>query len=256
MTAFWVLVLIAGPAELFWLVVTTMAFFGLYEYFKMTHEIPPGGRMAFPVAIASLPVVMVVSNDPDLFMASFFLSLLGTVILALKHYGQIVNTLHFLSLGSFGAMYISFCLAHLVLIRFLPQGVAWLLLLTAVTAGSDTGAYYLGKAYGRRKLCPEISPGKTVEGVIGGITLGTAAAVAVGMILLQEINPLFIFITSLTLSLVSIIGDLVESIIKRSAGVKDSGTLLFGHGGVLDRIDSMLIAAPLLYYLINIEVLL
>lgn len=255
MTAIWVMVLLFGPAQLFWMIVTCMAVFGLYEYFKMTCKVPVAGKMFFLVAIALLPVLSVVMNDSGLFMLSLFLSLLGTVLLSIESYGKLGNTLHFLSISSFGALYISFCLAHLVFIRFLPQGIAWLLVMTAVTAGSDTGAYYLGKAYGRRKLCPHISPGKTVEGAMGGVTVGTLAAFAVGMLLLPEFNPLFLLTTSLTLSLVSIIGDLVESIVKRSAGVKDSGTLLFGHGGVLDRIDSMLIAAPLLYYIINIDVL-
>lgn len=256
MTAFWVLILIAGPAKLFWLLVVCMAVFGLYEYFKMTLAVPTGGRLLFPVGIAALPVLTSVLNDPDLFLASLFLCLLGTVVFSLNAYSRLGNPLHFLSLSSFGALYIGFCLAHLVFIRFLPQGVAWLLVLTAVTAGGDTGAYYLGRTYGRRKLCPNISPGKTVEGALGGITAGTLAAVVVGVLLLPEINPLFLIITAFTLSLFSIMGDLVESIAKRAAGVKDSGTLLFGHGGVLDRIDSMLIAGPLLYYLINIEVLL
>lgn len=248
-------ILIAGPAKLFWLVVICMAVFGLYEYFKMTLEISVGSRLFFPVAISSMPVLISGMNDPELFIASIFLSIFGTIVYSLKFYGHIGNALHFLSLNSFGALYIGFCTAHLVFIRFLPQGVAWLLVLTAVTAGSDTGAYYLGKSFGRRKLCPHISPGKTVEGAIGGIIVGTVAAVLVGIVLLPEVHPLFITITAFTLSLVSIIGDLVESIAKRSAGVKDSGTLLFGHGGVLDRIDSMLIAAPLLFYLVNIEVL-
>lgn len=256
MTAFWVIILVAGSTKLFWLLVVSMAVLGLYEYFKMTLDTLTGGGLLVPVIIAVLPVLASVLNSPDLFIASLFFCLFGTVLFSLNAYSRLGNPLHFLSLSSLGALYIGFCLAHLVFIRFLPQGVAWLLVLTAVTAGGDTGAYYLGKTFGHRKLCPNISPGKTVEGALGGITAGTLAAGLVGILLLPEINPLFIVITAFTLSLVSIIGDLVESIAKRAAGVKDSGTLLFGHGGVLDRIDSMLIAAPLLYYLINFEVLL
>jgi len=253
MTAFWVGILIFGSPKLFWLVVAIMASYGLYEYFKMVFQEKAGERVFYAAAIAVLPVLASVTNESELFLAAILLSLLGTIGYSLKFYNQIENPLQFLSLSSFGAFYITFCLAHLVFIRFLPQGVAWLLVLTAVTAGSDTGAYYLGKSFGRRKLCPHISPGKTLEGAIGGITVGTLAAVIVGLVLLPEMNPLFVTVMAFTLSLVSIMGDLVESIIKRSAGVKDSGTLLVGHGGVLDRIDSMLISAPLLYYLINIE---
>ena len=256
MTALWVVILIAGSAQLFWFIVICMAVTALYEYFKMTLKMPVDHRFFFPVITATLPVLASLLNNQDYFVISLFFCLLGTIIFCLKLYDRLENPLYFLALGCLGSLYIGFCLAHLVFIRFLPQGVAWLLVLTAVTAGSDTGAYYLGRTFGRRKLCPHISPGKTVEGALGGITVGTFAAFLVGLILLPEINWFFVVISAFTLSLISIIGDLVESIAKRASGVKDSGTLLFGHGGVLDRIDSMLIAAPLLYYLINLDILL
>ncbi|MDW7772784.1 MAG: phosphatidate cytidylyltransferase [Desulfobulbaceae bacterium] len=257
MTVLWVMILVAGPTSLFWLLIVCMTVFGLLEYFKMTLNSPvSGSRLLVPVGIAALPVFVSIMNDPDLFIVSLFLSLFGSIIFCLKAYARLGNPLHFLSLSSFGTLYIGFCLAHLVFIRHLPQGVAWLLVLTAVTAGSDTGAYYLGRTFGRRKLCPNLSPGKTVVGAVGGVVTGTLAAVLVGGALLPEFNPEFIAVTAFSLSLVSIIGDLVESVVKRAAGVKDSGKVLFGHGGVLDRIDSMLIAAPLLYYLVNVEVLL
>lgn len=255
MTALWVGILIAGTELHFWLLVICMAILGLYEYFKMTLTSEVGSKLFIPVIITTLPVFSSVMNAPELFIASLFVSFLGTIVYSLKFYDKLGNVLNFLSITNFGALYIGFCLAHLVFIRFLPQGAAWLLVLTAATAGSDTGAYYLGKNFGRRKLCPNISPGKTVEGAIGGITVGTTLATLLGILLLPEFNAFYILVTAITLCIMSIVGDLVESIAKRSSGVKDSGTLLFGHGGVLDRVDSMLISAPLLYYLINIEVL-
>jgi phosphatidate cytidylyltransferase len=255
MTLFWVLVLIAAPVWIFWLVISCIAVLALYEFFKMTLPGISVGGLCVPVAAAALPVLVSLFNDPDRFIASLFFCLLASVIYALKTYQRLDNPLQFLALNGLATLYIGFCLAHLVFIRYLPQGVSWLLVLTAATAVSDTGAYYFGKAYGRRKLCPHISPGKTVEGAAGGVILGTLAAFGTGLVLLPEFNPLFIAVSALTLSLFSIIGDLVESIAKRSTGVKDSGSLLFGHGGVLDRMDSMLIAAPLLYFLINLEVL-
>jgi phosphatidate cytidylyltransferase len=157
--------------------------------------------------------------------------------------------------SSFGALYISLCLAHMVLIRYLPEGATWLLIMTAVTAGGDTGAYYVGTNMGRRKLCPEISPGKTIEGAIGGVLTGSLSAVAMGVLLLPNYNPLSILTVAIILSIVSIIGDIAESVIKRSAGVKDSSTFLFGHGGFLDRIDGMLITAPVLYYFLALGIL-
>ena len=255
MTILWVLLLVYGPANLFWLVVILMAVFALYEYYKMTIDIPIGARLVQTIAFAISPVLVSVFQRPDLFMPALFVSLIGIILLSLKYHKRFEHILLFLGFSSFGALYIGLCLAHLVLIRYLPHGSAWLLVLTAITAGGDTGAYYIGTHFGRRKLCPEISPGKTVEGAIGGILAGSISAVAFGLLLLPEFNSLVIFVAALMLSLVSIIGDLAESVIKRSAGVKDSGTLLFGHGGVLDRIDGMLITAPVLYYILDLGLL-
>lgn len=255
MTLLWVLLLVFGPADLFWFVVTVIAVFALHEYYRMTIAIPFGARLVQTIAFTIAPVLVSIFQRPDLFMPALFVSLIGIILLSLKYHKRFGHILLFLGFSSFGALYIGLCLAHLVLIRYLPQGAAWLLVLTAVTAGGDTGAYYIGTKFGRRKLCPEISPGKTVEGALGGIATGSVSAVAMGLLLLPEYNPFVIFVAALILSVVSIIGDIAESVIKRSAGVKDSGTLLFGHGGVLDRVDGMLITAPVLYYLLALGIL-
>lgn len=255
MTILWVLLLLYGPAVLFWFLVMLMAVFGLYEYYRMTIAIPLGVRLVQTIAFSTAPVLVAFFQRPDLFMPALFVSLIGIILLSLKYHQRFEHILQFMGFSSFGTLYIGLCLAHLVLIRYLPQGASWLLILTAITAGGDTGAYYIGSNFGRRKLCPEISPGKTVEGAIGGILTGSFAAVGMGLLLLPEYNSSVLFVAALILSLVSIIGDIAESVIKRSAGVKDSGTLLLGHGGVLDRIDGMLITAPVLYYLLALDIL-
>jgi phosphatidate cytidylyltransferase len=255
MTVLWVLLLFFGSANLFWHVVTFIAVFGLYEYFKMTLAIPFGARLVQTIIFTSAPVLVSFFQRPDLFMPALFVSLIGIILLSLKYHKRFDHILQYLGYSSFGALYIGLCLAHMVLIRYLPDGASWLLVLTAVTAGGDTGAYYIGTNFGRRKLCPDISPGKTIEGAIGGILVGSASAVAMGLLLLSEYDPMVIFTAALVLSIVSIIGDLAESVIKRSAGVKDSGTILFGHGGVLDRVDGMLITAPVLYYILSLGML-
>lgn len=255
MTILWALLLVFGPADLFWFVVTLLAVFGLYEYYKMTIAIPIGARLIQTIIFTLSPILVSYFQRPDLFMPALFISLIGIILLSLKYHKRFGHILLFLGFSSFGALYIGLCLAHMVLIRYLPQGAAWLLVLTAVTAGGDTGAYYIGTNLGRKKLCPEISPGKTIEGAIGGILVGSLSAVGMGIVLLPEYNPYVIFTIALVLSIVSIIGDIAESVIKRSAGVKDSGTILFGHGGVLDRIDGMLITAPVLYYILALGLL-
>ncbi|MDH3996260.1 MAG: phosphatidate cytidylyltransferase, partial [Desulfobulbaceae bacterium] len=148
----------------------------------------------------------------------------------------------------FGIIYIGFCSAHLILLYSLPQGIYWLLVLTAITVSSDSGAYYVGRSLGKTKLYPALSPGKTRAGAVGGIMGGMLGGLLVAAILFAEVNLAMVAILSLVLSAIGIIGDLIESLIKRVSGVKDSGQILPGHGGLLDRCDSLLLTAPALYY--------
>jgi phosphatidate cytidylyltransferase len=140
-------------------------------------------------------------------------------------------------------------------LRSLPEfGAGYVLFLLIMIAAADTGAYFSGRLWGRHKLAPQISPGKTWEGVLGAIA--ATLVIALSGALWFQVEPLywmmFVGICLLTV-LFSIIGDLFESMIKRQKGVKDSGNLLPGHGGVLDRIDSLTAAAPL--FLLGLQTL-
>ena len=130
------------------------------------------------------------------------------------------------------------------------DGMRWILLLTLITAASDTGAYFAGTAFGRHKLCPAISPGKTIEGFVGGLASALLVTLLSGPLLFANINLSKLAVLSLLLSVFVVAGDLTESIFKRSNQVKDSGSILPGHGGILDRVDSILAAAPVLYYIV------
>ncbi|MDM8565240.1 phosphatidate cytidylyltransferase [Candidatus Halobeggiatoa sp. HSG11] len=118
----------------------------------------------------------------------------------------------------------------------------WVLFLFVLIWAADSGAYFAGKKWGKTKLADKVSPGKTLEGVSGALFMGLA--IALGYALFQSISLLFILLCLLTI-LVSILGDLLESMFKRQMGIKDSGNILPGHGGVLDRIDSLTSAAPI-----------
>ena len=121
-----------------------------------------------------------------------------------------------------------------------PQIVLWLVLMTIA---ADVGAYFAGRKFGRRKLAPRVSPGKTVEGALGGLAM--VALVAGCGAAYFGLPPVAVMAFGSAVGIFSIIGDLTESMFKRAAGLKDSGALLPGHGGLLDRIDSITAAAPL-----------
>ena len=158
----------------------------------------------------------------------------------------------------FAPLYLGLPLGALAWVRanwwFAPgrdvDGRAAVLLLLAVIVVSDSAQYYCGRAFGRRPLAPAISPKKTVEGAIGGVVFGTAATVVGGHYIFN--TPLWIVgLLGAVIALLGIVGDLFESLLKRSAGVKDSSNLIPGHGGVLDRIDSWLFAAPVYYMFVR-----
>ena len=130
-----------------------------------------------------------------------------------------------------------------------PREGAWqVVLLLVVIVFSDSLAFFVGNAIGRRRLAPAVSPGKSVEGAIGGLVGGVAGAFAVRALGLPELPALHALVLGLLVAALGIVGDLDESLMKRWAGVKDSGSLFPGHGGMLDRLDSLLFGAPVLYY--------
>jgi phosphatidate cytidylyltransferase len=129
------------------------------------------------------------------------------------------------------------------------RGAVLLLMITIVI--SDSAQYYTGRALGRRPLAPSISPKKTLEGAIGGLVFGTIAFVAGARLVFPAASPALVALVGASIAALGIVGDLFESLLKRSAGVKDSGTIIPGHGGVLDRIDSWLFAAPVYYVFVR-----
>ncbi len=159
------------------------------------------------------------------------------------------------SVTLFGMIYVGWMGAHFGALHGEgPTGPGLLTFLIAVVALSDTGAYVVGSAFGKHKLAPRISPNKTREGALGAVAfavLGGAAIWALGGALFPAWPWWLYLATAAGLSVAGQLGDLTESLLKREAGLKDSGTIFPGHGGVLDRCDSYLFAAPVLYYLVE-----
>jgi len=152
-----------------------------------------------------------------------------------------------------GLLLIPFLGGNLLSLRLLPDGLRWLLFTTAVTWSSDVGAYLLGSALGKHFLAPRLSPKKTWEGFAGGTLFAVLAGLAFALIAGALGSPFSLSsaaILAVSIALVSPIGDLVNSLIKRHCGVKDTGSLIPGHGGIFDRFDTLLWAAPLTYFLL------
>lgn len=151
-----------------------------------------------------------------------------------------------------GPVYVGFLLSHALLLRELGNsGRGWLLFAVLVTFATDTGAFLIGRGWGRHKMCPTISPHKTWEGGAGGLVLAVLAAVGLGVLLDPGLARWQQALIGATVGVVAQLGDLSESALKRASQVKDTGSIIPGHGGVLDRLDSLLFSIPFVYYLLN-----
>jgi len=164
-----------------------------------------------------------------------------TVVIRFPYYSPVDG-----AVGLLGTLYLGL-FTYFYLLRTLPEGWIWLIFMLVGTWASDTAAYFVGKKLGKRKLAPSLSPGKTVAGGIGGIA--GSLLVAVLFYAIYSFLPLWhLLILGLLLGVMAQLGDLWESVIKRTAGIKDTGKIIPGHGGVLDRFDSMMFTAPFVYY--------
>ena len=152
-----------------------------------------------------------------------------------------------------GVFYVAALFAYQVAIRTGAEGKQWLVFLYFVIWASDIGAYSIGIPFGKHRLYEKVSPKKSIEGLAGALAASAGMAVLCRIWFMPAIGLGEVVAIALALAVVGTVGDLVESLFKRAAGVKDSGTLIPGHGGILDRMDSMLFAAPVLYYYLKMR---
>ncbi len=224
----------------------------LYEYYSMVF---PGifWVRLFGVVAGLIPVFLsLFYPGPRMLVPGIFSGLFSSALLFIVTHERWKEP-HTLWVFFFvGIGYIGFCASHLGLIRFLPLGRQWILFLLIVVFSGDAGAYYVGRALGKRKLCPGVSKGKTVAGAVGGLLANVVAAFLAWFLLLRSMEPWSLLFLAVVLGAVGQVGDLTESILKRGFGVKDSGSLLPGHGGVFDRVDAVLMAAPVLYWALEL----
>ena len=160
-----------------------------------------------------------------------------------------LSSLHDISPPILGLLYIPALLTFQIQIREL--GPEWIILLYALVWVSDSAAYYAGKGLGKRKLYTAVSPNKTIAGAVGSVVGGAVCALLLSYAFIPLLTPSSALVIGIIIGVTTIIGDLVESMLKRDAGVKDSGVLIPGHGGILDKIDGVLFGGPVLYFLLS-----
>jgi phosphatidate cytidylyltransferase len=253
----WGFLLFSGSFALFWLVLIMLTAVALFEYAGLQQgrtkiNASPYFSLVLP---GLLPTIAAYSGRVELVVAGLLLALLILFVMVLCRYSAVGNGFDFVAGSAFGIIYAGLLPAHLVLLVALPEGALWLAILTALVVASDTGAYFTGRRFGRRKLCPAISPGKTVEGFAGGLISCVLMALVLFPMIRPGISLLKVVLLAILLCCLGVLGDLVESVLKRSAGVKDSGNILPGHGGLLDRADSLLVAAPFFYHILSLGLL-
>lgn len=222
---------------------------GLGEFFGLMKA---RGLAPFPVPGVVLLAAIFIDVARPVIAVSLWPAVALVILASLLPRGaDFAKTVPSAALTLLGAVYLGSLGGSVAALRLLEPDTdgAWrLVLLLAIVMGSDTAAFFVGSAVGRHKLALGISPGKTIEGAAGALLGGVAAAATVRWLGLPSLPLAHALALGLAVSALGIAGDLVESLLKRWAGVKDSGTLFPGHGGMLDRLDSILFGAPVLYY--------
>jgi phosphatidate cytidylyltransferase len=257
---------------------TVMAFvaLGQSEFYRLIED--KGANPLAGLGLGFGAAIVVVAYVGNEYHATILLtaSLLGLMIAQLRK-AEIKESLESISGTFFGVFYVGWLLSHAIVLRNFydaararysgeellmlglspDSGIFFMVFVLAVVVLCDAGAYFAGRAYGRRKLAPRISPGKTAEGALGGLITGCVAGATMKLVFdlaWPELSAFFpwrlVLPFAIALGVAGIIGDLVESMLKRDAKVKDAGALLPGMGGVLDRIDAPLLAIPIMYYML------
>ena len=230
------------------LAISIIGLFELYRVIKMQKTIP--GILGFAAGLAYYLLLYFNHMEYQMMLVIFFLLLIMVAyVLNFPKYSSDQIAMTF-----FGLFYVSIMISYIYQVRSLPGG-AWIVWLIFIGAwGSDTCAYAVGVLFGKHKFAPKLSPKKSIEGSIGGIAGAALIGFLYALIFRNNItgidNPQLIYaIIGAASSIISQIGDLAASAIKRNYGIKDYGTLIPGHGGILDRFDSIIFTAPIVYYL-------
>lgn len=246
-----ILLAVVGMGIIWWgvlpfaVLVSLFAVIGLQEFYRMGERkgLRPSKRMGLAVTLALIASALLGTEQITQHVLLFGLVVSFSVLLLRPH--KRVSPFLDSALTALGILYVGWFFSFLIHLRKMPDGAALITLLVVATAFTDMGGYFIGRRFGRVKLYPRVSPKKTVEGALGGMLTAMVACSVVGLSL--GIGWVHCLVAASLAAVVGQMGDLFESSLKRDVGVKDSGTALQGHGGALDRFDSLAFAAPIFY---------
>ena len=253
-------ILVPWLQPLFVTIAAAALVFGLYEFYVLARkkDMKPdvgagflGGAALFTIFYFATPDPLQQRLDVQTIVLVLIVLTIGTLIASMLRGAPFEKMIAASGATILGVLYVVLLGGHLVALRtgFAQKLSAHLLsFFFLVLMGADTGAYYVGRAIGKHKLAPTISPGKTWEGVVGGLAAALALATAAHFWFFKELPLKWALPLAGVMAILGILGDLTESALKRGAGAKDAAKILPGHGGALDRLDSLLFNAPLVYY--------
>lgn len=237
-----------GSDGLFSAVIVGVILLGVYEYHHMVFGARHAWEKVQGLLIGFLIPLAVYSGEMQYLLALLSFSVLVVFFTYLLRIKEAYFDILPVGKMVLGFMYVPLMMSYFILIRRLDQGELWIFFLLVLAFSGDVTAYYVGKKFGKKKLLPQVSPNKTVEGTVG-LFIGSTT----GCVLFQQFFfPALPLIHAAALgffgSILGQLGDLCESAVKRASGVKDSGAILPGHGGILDRLDCLIFIAPFVYY--------
>ena len=242
-------ILLGAPAWVFTLMVVAVGMLANWEFTRMFER--AGVPVLRDAGLIWGGLVTLAFVRPDRAGAAFAVVVIGLLVASLDRGSAGPARWQRVAVTLLGVCYVNWLLGHTISLRALPDGMHWVLLLVWVTWLGETAAYTVGSLIGRHKLAPRISPGKTVEGAVAQLAASLLGALTAGGWLFPGLLLRDAIVVGLLLGVLGQVGDLVESALKRSVGTKDTGQVIPGHGGILDRIDGLLFNAPALFYYVT-----
>lgn len=237
-----------GPSVVLHLMVLLATFLGLREYYALALPHSTWSERAVGIGLGLILSLILSSGGMNEISPFLVIVLLVLAVFFMAASQDLSSTISKMGIALFGILFIGFLLAYVSLIRNLPNGRRWVLFLILTVWAGDIFALLSGSFLGRHRLYPKISPNKTFEGLAGGIVGSILVALAFSWFFIPNLKMGACVFFAIGLAILGQLGDFTESMLKRSAQVKDSGTLFPGHGGMLDRLDSFLFSAPFLHY--------